>query len=399
MYNPVVCILIALLVSSCAATDKDSYRTASQPIDSTAIIYKLIDGKNKALWLDSHFTSLANADLFNGSVLVAQRGVIIYQKAFGWGDYGKKDMLRTTSSIQLASVSKQFTAAAIMLLKQQGKLNYDDPLQNYFKDSLFAGITIRQLLAHRSGLPTYTYFCDDYYRKLKKIPSHFNNDSVVELMKRLRPVPDHQPNEKFDYNNTGYVLLASIVEQISGQPFARFMKENFFQPLKMNNTWMNTDSSRFTEKTKAYYGKWKQWDENYLDGVVGDKGVFSTPGDLFLWDQALKHSKLLNKATLAEAFVGYSPELIGKETWNYGFGWRIRTFDDGAKAVFHNGWWHGNTTTFYRGVSDDVTVIILCNKFNKSIYWVDPILEVLGAHHLPLVFPDEDGQSDSVPLK
>jgi CubicO group peptidase (beta-lactamase class C family) len=365
-------------------------------IDSTAIIYKLLDGEKKAFALDTHFASLAKADLFNGSVLIAQRGVVIYNKAFGWADYTNKDSLRLSSPIQLASVSKQFTAAAILLLKQEGKLNYDDPVQKYFPDTFFHGITIRQLLTHRSGLPIYTYFCDDYYRKKKEMPEHFNNDSVLMLMRKIKPSPDHKPNEKYDYCNTGYVFLASIVEKISGMSFAQFMHDRFFVPLKMYNTWVNTDSSRSTEKTKAYYGKWKYWDENYLDGVSGDKGVFSTTTDLFIWDRALRNETILKQSTLKDAFIGYSPELEGKESWNYGFGWRIRTFSDGAKAVFHNGWWHGSTTTFYRGLSDDVTIIILCNKYNRGIYYVDPILDLLGAHHLPLITPAESDQIDSI---
>lgn len=394
-----LCIFLGFLVfNSCQSSDAHLPAKDSAVIDSTPIIRKLIDADRKAYQLDTHFARLAASDNFSGSILIAQRGVVLFHKAYGWADLSKRDSLTLSSGIQLASVSKQFTAAAIMLLKQEKKLSYDDQLQRWFPDSLFAGITIRQLLTHRSGLPTYTYFCDDYYREQKKLPNYFTNDSVLAMMRKLKPNPDHKPGEKFDYNNTGYVLLASVVEKVSGQSFAEFMQSRFFTPLKMKNTWINTDTSRLNERALSYYGKWKHWEDNYFDNVTGDKGVISTPGDMFLWDRSLRRNEILKPETLQEAFTGASPELAGKETWNYGFGWRIRTFDDGAQAVFHNGWWHGYTTAFYRGTSDDVTVIILCNKVNKSVYRVDPLLKILGVHYLPFESA-EPGEGDTAARK
>jgi CubicO group peptidase (beta-lactamase class C family) len=393
------CSALLLLLSSCASTDARRVEKDTVAIDSTPIIRKLIDADGKTYRLDTHFTRLAATNNFSGSVLVAQRGVILFHKAYGWANVARHDSLALNSGIQLASVSKQFTAAAIMLLQQEKKLGYDDKLQRWFPDSMFAGITIRHLLTHRSGLPTYTYFCDDYYREQKRVPAYFTNDSMLALMRRLKPAPDHQPDEKFDYNNTGYVLLAMVVEKISGQSFAAFMHERFFKPLGMKNTWVNTDTARLDERALAYFRKWEHWEDNYFDNVTGDKGIISTPEDLYIWDRSLKQQKILTAATQQLAFTGASPELAGKETWNYGFGWRIRTFDDGAKAVFHNGWWHGYTTAFYRGISDDVTIIILCNKVNKGIYRVDPLLEILGAHYLPWQNDEAAEGGDTVPKK
>ncbi|MCA6361966.1 MAG: beta-lactamase family protein [Bacteroidetes bacterium] len=388
-----------LLLSSCSSNEAQKATKDTVAIDSTPILRKLIDADRKAYQLDTHFAKLAATNNFSGSVLIAQRGVVLFHKAYGWANVSRHDSLTLSSGIQLASVSKQFTAAAIMLLQQEKKLNYDDPLQRWFPDSIFSGITIRHLLTHRSGLPTYTYFCDDYYREQKRVPAYFNNDSMLALMRKLKPSPDHRPNEKFDYNNTGYVLLAMVVEKISGQSFAGFMHTRFFKPLGMKNTWVNTDTSRLNNRALAYFRKWEHWEDNYFDNVTGDKGVISTPEDLFIWDRALKQHKILTKETLQLAFTGASPELKGKETWNYGFGWRIRTFDDGARAVFHNGWWHGYTTAFYRGISDDVTVIILCNKVNKSIYRVDPVLAMLGAHYLPWQTDEGTEGGDTTPKK
>ncbi|HTL82065.1 MAG TPA: serine hydrolase domain-containing protein [Bacteroidia bacterium] len=363
-------------------------------VDSTPVIYQQINGKVKAEELDTFYSHRMKDGVFSGCVLVAQRGVVLYEKAYGWRDHEKRDSLTLDCSFQLASVSKQFTAAAIMLLKQEGKLDYDDTLGKYFPGFPWHGVTVKHLLTHRGGLDKYTNICDNYYREHNiDPPSIFNNDSAIGIMERLGVHAFRSPGEKFDYSNTGYVILAKLVEKISGQPFCDFMQTNFFIPLKMTHTWINTDKQDHPGKAKGYFSKWVYWQENFLDGVSGDKGVFSSVGDMFLWDRSLKNYSILNKEILDEAFVGENPDLKKRKNQDYGYGWRILTFDDGKKAVFHNGWWHGYTSAFYRGISDDVTIIVLCNKFNKGIYYPRPVLEILGAHVMPV--PDDD--SDSLP--
>jgi CubicO group peptidase (beta-lactamase class C family) len=357
-------------------------------VDSTPIIFSSINGALKTQQLDTFFSHRFVDGKFSGCVLVAQKGIVLYKKAFGWANHEKKDSLTLASSFQLASVSKQFTAAAIMLLHQEGKLNYDDTVGKYIPGFFYHGITIRELLTHRGGLDKYTNVCDNYYREKGCEPGLFTNDSAIAIMSMLRVRPFRDPGKKFEYSNTGYVILASLVEKVSGKPFHRFMSEKFFEPLGMQHTWLATDGKEHEGKTKGYFGKWNWWQDNFLDGVTGDKGVFSSVEDLYMWDRALKNGTVIKNEILQEAFKGYSPELDAKRYWNYGFGWRTITFEDGANAAFHNGWWHGYTTTFYRGLSDDVTVIILCNKMNKGIYNIQPVLGILGAHMLPL--PEEE---------
>jgi CubicO group peptidase (beta-lactamase class C family) len=365
-------------------------------VDSTPVIFKQINGAIKSHQLDTFFEHRFVEGKFSGCVLVAQKGIVLYKKAFGWADHEKRDSLAINSSFQLASVSKQFTAAAIMLLHQQGKLNYDDTVGRYIPGFYYYGITIRELLTHRAGLDKYTNICDNYYRDKGCEPGQFNNDSALAIMSMLHVRPFRSPNTKFDYSNTGYVILALLVEKISGKPFHEFMKTNFFVPLGMDHTWIATDGLEHKGKTKGYFGKWSLWQDNFLDGVNGDKGVFSSVEDLFIWDRALKNGTIIKPGILNEAFTGYSPELSTKRYWNYGFGWRTITFEDGARAAFHNGWWHGYTSAFYRGLSDDVTVIILCNKMNKGIYNFQQVLGILGAHTLPVL--EEDGsEADTSP--
>src|SRR5665213_442853 len=363
MRNFILLFSFTVIFFSCA-TKKVPEEKKIVVVDSTQVIFKEINGAQKKLQLDTFFQHRFVDGKFSGCVLVAQHGIVLYENSFGWADHEKRDSLQLTSSFQLASVSKQFTASAIMLLHQEGKLNYSDTVGKFIPGFYYHGITIKQLLTHRAGLYKYTNICDNYYRTRGCEPGEFSNDSAIEIMKMLRVAPFRKPDLKFDYSNTGYMILADVVEKISNEPFCDFMQNNFFIPLKMTHTWINTDGKTHPEKTKAYFGKWSWWQDNFLDGVSGDKGVFSSVQDMYAWDRALRNGTILKPEILKEAYTGYSPELDKKKYWNYGFGWRIISFEDGAKAVFHNGWWHGFTSAFYRGLSDDVTVIILCNKEN-----------------------------------
>ena len=387
--------LFSIIIFFCSCGNSNPPKTIAPAIDSTEIISKQINATIKKQQLDTFFEHRFVEGRFSGCVLVAQRGIVLYKKAFGWADHEKRDSLEITSSFQLASVSKQFTAAAIMLLHQEGKLNYDDTVGKFIPGFYYHGITIKQLLTHRGGLDKYTNICDNYYRTKGCEPVEFNNDSAIDLMAALNVRPFREPDKMFEYSNTGYVILADVVEKIAQQPFYKFMQENFFTPLSMIHTWIATDGMVHKEKTKGYFAKWNWWQDNFLDGVTGDKGVFSSVEDLYLWDRSLREGTILKLEIVKDAFKQYSPDLDNKKYWNYGFGWRTISFEDGAVAAFHNGWWHGYTSAFYRGTSDDVTVIILCNKFNKGIYNMQPILSILGAHILPVI--EEESEVDTTP--
>jgi CubicO group peptidase (beta-lactamase class C family) len=155
------------------------------------------------------------------------------------------------------------------------------------------------------------------------------------------------------------------------------MQDNIFRPLGMNNTWVHDPASKVIHalKTKGYNASGRPEDDTYADDVVGDKGIYSTVEDLFKWDRALYSDALLKPATIADAFKGYSNEHKGKR--NYGYGWR--TIDDGKnpKIIYHNGWWHGYNTLFMRRPSDGTTIIVLSNKYNRSTYKVQGVLEIL----------------------
>jgi CubicO group peptidase (beta-lactamase class C family) len=382
MLKYTISIIIFGLLLACGASQTGSERTpeqVAQDNDSIARIRKEIRADEKAKLLKDVFALKVKENDLNACVLVAQRGQIIYENCYGYSDLKKKTPLTMKSAFQLASVSKTLTAGAILLLKDQGKLQLSDNVQKYFPDFPYPGVTIKLLLCHRSGLSNYIYFGEPYCDANNCYNGKtFDNEAVLEIMKTEKPAPYAAPDKKFEYCNTNYALLASIVEKVSGQNFADFMEQNIFKPLGMTDSWVHRPGKDKDHEngTKGHNGLGKAEEDFYSDDVVGDKGVYATVEDMLKWDQALYTEKLLKKETLEEAFTGYSNEHKGKR--NYGYGWRLT--DDGVhpKIIYHNGWWHGYTTLFYRRPADQTTVIILSNKFNRSTYHIEDVLAVLG---------------------
>lgn len=313
---------------------------------------------------------------FSGAILVARKGVILYEHYQGLENHATKAPVTDSSSFQLASVSKTFTGMAILSLLEKEKLSLDDPLQKYFPDFPYLGITIRMLLNHRSGLPNYLYFCDS----LVKDKSHFlTNDEVIRLMTLHKPPTQYPPDRHFNYCNTNYLLLASIIEKVSQQKYADYLQQTFFTPLEMTNTFVAdpTQAPR-AHQTVSHLFSWRPEPDNSFDGVVGDKGIYSSVRDMLKWDQAIYSGKLFKPETLKAAFTPYSNEKPGIR--NYGLGWRLFTYPDSTNnIVYHNGWWHGNNTVFYRFIKDSTTLVILGNRYNRGIYQaVKPLRNILG---------------------
>ncbi len=335
-----------------------------------------IDAGEKTKKLDILFNELCTKYKFNGVMLVAQNGKIIYENAKGFENYKQRDSLNNNSIFQLASVTKQFTASAIMLLHDQGKLDFDDTIQKFFPRFPYKKITIRNLLTHRAGLAKYEYFTDIYINCDKPL----NNQDLVEMMSQKKPHSYYPPDKRYHYSNTGYAILAAIVEQVSQMSYSDFLKKNIFERLKMKNTYVNNiyDSSfvRPTSTHGYFAGSWREVPLNHLDGVVGDKGVYSTVEDMFKYDQALYTDTFIKQSTLTEAFTPSNKQIKGIK--NYGFGWRTLTFDSLNKIVYHGGWWRGYNSLFMRVLSDKSTIILLTNRVNKVIFRQYPkILEIL----------------------
>jgi CubicO group peptidase (beta-lactamase class C family) len=221
-------------------------------------------------------------------------------------------------------------------------------------------------------LPNYLYFCS---KKCAK-GTYLTNQEVIDIMSKERPAPYAKPNKKFEYCNTNYLLLASIVEQVTKKKFKDFMQETFFSPLGMNHSFVY-DFENVLDKEVAisYNAKWQIQYDDCFDGVVGDKGVYSTVHDIFLWDKAFYDGKLLSQEMMKEAYAPRSFEKPGKR--NYGYGWRLMQQPDSSYLVYHNGWWHGNNTVFYRSLQDTASIIILSNRYNRWVYRMQPVWDIL----------------------
>jgi CubicO group peptidase (beta-lactamase class C family) len=202
-----------------------------------------------------------------------------------------------------------------------------------------------------------------------------NQDVLDFIIARHKEIPIGRANRGFSYSNTNYALLALVVEKVSGQSYADFMKKTFFEPLGMHDTYVFTiaDTARYVE---SFYYSGRPYKFDYLDLVYGDKNIYSTVRDLLKWDQALRHDSLFTKQTLEAAYMPYSFEKPG--THNYGLGWRMYLLKNGKKLIYHNGWWHGNRTAFYRLIDEDATIIALCNNDAKRVYYVKEMADIFG---------------------
>ncbi len=322
------------------------------------------EGQELIRQLDSFYRRETKAG-FNGSVLVGYKGKILYERYFGYCDKGKGTLLCAQNPSQLASTSKPFTATAILWLHQNKYLDIDMPVQHYLKDFPYPDITITMLLNQRSGLPDYTKMGSRYW----KSAAPMYNEDLLQIFARYRPKLNSRPNTRFEYSNSNYAMLARIIEEVAKMSYKQFMREFIFEPLGMKNTFVYdpTDRSGYNDIiTQSYQFNWRIFPETHEDGVYGDKGIYSTVEDMYRWDQSFYKHALLNDRTLQMAYKGYSNERPGVK--NYGLGWRMLNFPDGNKVIYHNGWWHGNNTVFYRFIKDNFTIIVLGNKYNSKIY-------------------------------
>ena len=307
--------------------------------------------------LDSLLKRIHKRHDFHGAVLVAKNKKIVYQNQIGIADFKKKTLLNNESVFQLASVSKQFTAAAIMLLQQRNQLKLTDTVNTYFPDFPYKAVTIKTLLNHTGGLPKYFWIAEHKWQQ-KKAPS---NNEMMELLTTSNVQRFFKPGRNFDYSNTGYFVLASIVEKISGISFGSFLNQNIFEPLQMTHSYVYSfENDSIRENQLDGYRLHRGWRHVKIrstvnDAIVGDKNVYTTAEDLFKWTQGLNSGNLLSKESLALMFT--KGETIYGRKVPYGFGFRIDTKE--KNSIYHYGKWNGFSTGLTTYLEDDLVVIIL----------------------------------------
>lgn len=362
-------------VSSCSNNDNellDSEKVKTLPTINVDSIFINLDENiinKKAASIDKVFSNLRRKVGFNGTVLYAEQGRIVYNKAWGFRDLNKRrDSLQVKDQFQLSSVSKMFTAEAIMVLENEGKIEYDTDIRKYIPEFPYEGITTRLLLHHRSGLPRYESLADAQWPD-RKIP--FLNEDMIEYYALHQPNPYFKPDKGFNYSNANYALLASIIERTSGMSFADYMKVKIFEPIGMDHSYIyemdpNSNVSLYIEDiVQGYYMDRRrpmQAPNEYLNGVKGDKMMISNTEDMFKFMTAVDYGLLLPDSIQDEAFKPGSPE-SKKRKDNYGFGWRIPSKHPGC--YYHYGWWKAYRSFFIRDDVNDKTIIILTNT-NKG---------------------------------
>lgn len=307
--------------------------------------------------LDSLLQRINKRHDFHGSLLVAKNGKIVYNNQVGYADFKNKEPLNKASVFQLASVSKQFTAAAIMLLYERNQIKLTDTVNKYFPNFPYEHVTITNLLNHTGGLPKYFWVAEHKWKQ-EKAPT---NSEMMTLLASSDVLRFFKPGRNFDYSNTGYIVLASIVEKISGTSFNDFVKKNIFDPLNMKDSFVysfENDNIRANQLDgyRLYRG-WRHLKINNTvnDAVVGDKNVYTTSEDLFKWTLGLNNGKLLSKESL-DLMYAKGETVYGRKI-PYGFGFRIDTKDQ--NIIYHHGKWNGFSTGLTQYQEDDLVVIVL----------------------------------------
>ncbi len=341
--------------------------------------------KKYPVLMDNYMTAAVNVNQFSGSVLIAKSGNIIYQKTFGTIDFADIHSLDSNSMFDIGAITEEFTATAILLLKDKGKLKLTDPITNYLPELPYKTVTIKHLLTHTSGLPD---FYDEVLINNWRTEKIATNANVVKELAKAKIPLAYQPGKKYDayHYYTDYPLLASVIEKISGLSYADFMQQNIFTPLHLNHTKVLVDlqankKSYLNHTASIYFNELKQQffpadsmrqmpaEYHYaVEGVVGGIGISSTTYDLYIFERALKNHTLISRATQLQMINPYVLKDtankiyfgLGVLTGRNEFGNYVHQRDDGNNITL------GYITTLINYPKEDFTFIVLANKAKSS---------------------------------
>ncbi|WP_066306369.1 serine hydrolase [Flavobacterium sp. TAB 87] len=387
-------ILFLLLVLSSCGKDKQKEKTAIVVVEDTLAKMKpfLNEKKLSASYVASvkprinHFYEKTwPNNSMNGGFLVARNGEIIFEKYDGYADRSKKTDITKDTPLHIASVSKVITASAVLKLVDANKIELDQKVNTILKTFPYPEVTVRSLLNHRSGLRNYSYFTDRD-KKIWDRKNQLTNADILDIMATKGITLEYKTDTRFMYCNTNYAMLALIIEKVTGLSYPVAMQEMIFKPLGMKNTFVFDYEKDRKTAVPSYRGNNTQIGWDYLDTVYGDKNIYSTPRDLLKFDRARYAADFLKPELLKEIYVGYSNEHRGEK--NYGLGIRMINWFSGQNFYFHNGWWHGNTSSYVTLQKENVTIISLSNKFTRKTYAVRKLSPIFGDY--PFNIKDED---------
>ncbi|MFN3528611.1 MAG: serine hydrolase domain-containing protein [Bacteroidia bacterium] len=358
------------LLFTCKEQGTDAYREDPQ---GPVFLNDPAELEQKAAAIDSLVNFKFKRQGFNGVILVGHRGQILYEKAIGMASRKRNDSLETNALFELASVSKQFTAVAILQLVEAGKISLSDSIQRFFPDFPHRGISVHMLLSHRSGLSNYMYDADRIW------PDHseyIDNQSLLELLSTEPQQVFFPPNKRFDYSNTGYALLAAIVEKVSGLRFADYADTYLFGPAGMKTAFVINPEKRLPRgAVSGHTGYYRPvTTQYYLNSVSGDKGIYASARDLYAWEQALFNHVLLKPGSMELALQAHNPP--NRKGHAYGYGWRLFPFH-GKTIYYHGGWWRGFKTLLIHLPDDHSCIIALSNKTSGGNIDKEALLSIL----------------------
>lgn len=314
--------------------------------------------------IDTYIQDLTNSGYFSGAILVAHDGQILLNKGYGMANAERNLPNTPQTRFRLASLSKSFTAMAILQLQGRNRLNINDPICTYIPDCspAWQPVTIRHLLNHTSGIPNYTDFAD--FDQTEMLPT-----TIELLIERFKYEPLlFEPGTLYSYSNSGYVLLGKIIEQASGVSYADFVQANMFKPLEMWNSGYDFNIEYVTDRAAGYAVVWQPADPIDPSTLYAAGALYSTAEDLYRWDQALYTDQLLPRARVNEMFT---PNL-----GEYGYGWRI-SGHNGHRVVNHTGLINGFSNYFARYPDERLTVIVLSNLQITDAYGIGMYLAQL----------------------
>lgn len=335
--------------------------------------------------IDAIFSGMQSNNAPGAAVLVIKDGHTVFERGYGVTDLRTLRKIDGLTNFRLASLSKQFTAMAVMLLVHDGKLRYDESLADIFPDFPQYGksITIRHLLNHTSGLLDY----EDLMQPQLDVPEdklvQIKDAGVLELLKQQKTTK-FAPGTKWEYSNSGYVVLGMVVQKVSHQPFAQFLRDRIFVPLKMTATIAyekpvhgsgpeepgheeRQDDNTIPRRAYGHthkQGRWQQNDQSPTSATLGDGGIYMSLEDLAKWDAALREYTLLSETEMQPAITPVkAPGVQGPngEPAEYGFGWYLNPYKNHAR-MWHYGETVGFRTNIQRFVKHGLTVIVLCNR-------------------------------------
>ena len=340
------------------------------------IFLPAVQGQVSSRQIDAIFASSNSGNAPGAAVLVVHNGRIVFHRGYGVTDLRTFQKIDERTNFRLASVTKQFTAECIMLLARDGKLHYDDHITDFFPEFPAYGksITIRNLLTHTSGLEDYEDLLMKQYSDTpsEKLPQ-IHDAGVLKLLEQQTSAK-FPAGTKWEYSNSGYAVLAMIVEKVSGEPFGQFLRERIFKPLKMNDTiayekGKNEVRHRAYGHTKKEDG-WHETDQSPTSAVLGDGGIYSSINDLAKWDRALRTHTLLSEGEMRPALTPVRPtegpaKTEEGSTVSYGFGWFLDPYQ-GHTRMWHYGETVGFRTTIQRFPDENLTIIVLANRIDVN---------------------------------